>query len=174
MTWTAYHHRDDVLRAVVDAANSRRDGVLPRDVEGVADTFDDDLRLVGALQLKWHTRLTGQIDRALMDYPDDFADAVIRAWQATYSELGGVRMVLDGFVAEPADDEMAHSLEVANRKDWTYLAVSAGLASTGDEQAVELGRRLEGTARTSYRRATPAPAQQRCTLVDRIKSVVAA
>ena len=65
MTWDAFHRRGDVLRAVVAEANRRRDGVLPMDLPGVAETFGDELDLVAALQLRWHTRLAGRIERAL-------------------------------------------------------------------------------------------------------------
>ena len=66
MTWTSFHRRGEVLRDVIAAADQRRDGVLPRDVDGVSATFADDLELLGALQLKWHTRLAGRIEREQM------------------------------------------------------------------------------------------------------------
>lgn len=174
MTWTAHHHRDDIVREVVEAANSRRDGVLPRDIDGVSETFADDLALIGALQLKWHTRLAGRIDRALMDEPASLEDAVVAAWQATYAELGGVRLVLDGFVTDPVGEEMRHCLEVANRKDWALMAASAGLASVYDDAAAALGRGLEDRARASFVPAPVVPQQHRRTIVDRIRAVVAA
>ena len=31
MTWNTFHHRGEILHTVVDAANARRDGVLPMD-----------------------------------------------------------------------------------------------------------------------------------------------
>src|SRR5687768_17251284 len=58
-TWTSHHRRGEVLRRVMEAADERRDGVLPTDVDGVAETFGDSLDLLGALQLRWHTRLAG-------------------------------------------------------------------------------------------------------------------
>ena len=33
------------------------------DVEGVGEAFADELDLLGALQLRWHTRLAGHIER---------------------------------------------------------------------------------------------------------------
>src|SRR6478735_9993425 len=71
MTWTSFHRRGDVLRDVIAVADQRRDGTLPRDVDGVSATFADDLDLLGALQLKWHTRLAGRIDREQMHQPMD-------------------------------------------------------------------------------------------------------
>ena len=43
MTWTSFHHRGEILRAVIATADVRRDGVLPLDVAGVAETFGDEL-----------------------------------------------------------------------------------------------------------------------------------
>jgi len=62
MTWTTFHRRGEVLRTVIDAADARRDGLLPMDVPGVPETFGDELSLLGALQLRWHTRLSGRLD----------------------------------------------------------------------------------------------------------------
>ena len=61
MTWSTFHRRGEVLRGVIDAADTRRDGLLPTDVPGVPETFDDELALLGALQLRWHTRLSGRL-----------------------------------------------------------------------------------------------------------------
>ena len=43
MTWTSFHRRGEILRAVIAAADPRRDGLLPMDVDGVAETFGDEL-----------------------------------------------------------------------------------------------------------------------------------
>ena len=104
MTWAAFHRRGEVLRAVVDHADAHRDGVLPTHLPGVAETFADDLDLLAALQLRWHTRLAGRIERALLDQPADPESAVLTAWRSTASELAGVRMILDRAVADPATD----------------------------------------------------------------------
>lgn len=62
MTWNAYHRRGDVLRTVIAEANTRRDGILPLHLPGVTEAFGDELNLVAALQLRWHTRLAGTIE----------------------------------------------------------------------------------------------------------------
>src|SRR5207342_3890107 len=80
MTWTSFHRRGDVLRDVIAVADERRDGVLPADVDGVSATFADDLDLLAALQLKWHTRLAGRIEREQLNQPMDLRHAVVRAW----------------------------------------------------------------------------------------------
>jgi hypothetical protein len=150
MTWNAVHRRGEVLRDVVDEANLRRDGTLPVDLPGVAETFADDLALIAALQMRWHTRLAGRIERALADQPSDLEPAVLTAWRRTAAELPGVRMVLDAYAADPTSTEMANALATARRKEWVLLAAMAGRASASDDTAVDVGRRLEEQARMAY------------------------
>jgi hypothetical protein len=156
MTWDAHHRRGEVLRAVVDEANARRDGVLPLEVPGVAETFGDELSLVGALQLRWHTRLAGRIERALADQPVDLEYAVLSAWRATARELVGVREVLDTLAEHPSAatpdnaSEIARALDVSRRKDWALMAAMAGRAGALDESAARIGRGLEQQARAAY------------------------
>ena len=153
MTWKAFHHRGDVLRAVVAEAESRRDGVLPIELPGVTETFGDAHHLVAALQLRWHTRLAGSIERALLDQPDDLESAVVAAWRDAAAELAGVRMILDVQRTEPAGPETGDTLERAHRKDVVMLAVMAGLANGADPAAVCIGERLEEQARVTVGRA---------------------
>jgi hypothetical protein len=80
MTWTALKSRGEILRDVSAAADQRRDGTLPLDVDGAREAFRDELDLVGALQLRWHTRLSGRIERELVQQPLDLEQAVIVAW----------------------------------------------------------------------------------------------
>lgn len=156
-TWDSFHRRSDVLRAVVDQANERRDGVLPMELPGVAETFGDDLSLVAALQLRWHTRLAGRIERALMDNPMELETAVVTAWREAAGELPGVRMILDACAAHPSSEAMADALETARRKDWTLMAAMAGQAGPRDAGAAKVGRALETKARALYRPSAPTP-----------------
>ena len=96
MTWTTYHRREDAMRDVIAAVDARADGRLPMDLPGVAETFGDDRTLLGALQLRWHTRLAGRIERELDRAPHDPAAAVAAARQ-TARDLPGVRAVLDRY-----------------------------------------------------------------------------
>lgn len=125
-TWTTVHRRSEVLRSVVDAVNARRDGVLPMELPGVAETFGDELALLAALQLRWHTRLAGRIELSLMDQPSDPETAVLDAWRATATELAGVRRVLDAYTEQPTSARMADAMSVARRKDRELLAAMAG------------------------------------------------
>lgn len=150
MTWDAYHRRGEVLRAVIDEANSRRDGTLPMNLAGVAETFGDELALVGALQLRWHTRLDGTIERALLDRPSDTESAVVEAWCRTATELAGVREILDACTETPASDAMDEALDKARAADWRLMAASAGVAGSSDPGAIHAGRRIEQRARACY------------------------
>ena len=157
MTWTAHHHREDVLRAVIDEANRRRDGQLPMELPGVADTFDDDLALVAALQMRWHTRLSGGIERALTEQPADLESAVLTAWREAADDLAGVRSILDAVSEAPTSDDMHRALTVARRKEWALLAAMAGRASAQDASALRVGAALEQKAREAYDPLAAAP-----------------
>ncbi len=155
MTWKSFHHRGDVLRDVIAAVDARGDGLVPMDVPGVAETFGDELTLIGALQLRWHTRLAGRIERELMGQPLDLDAAVIAAWHATADELPGIRAIVDRYRAEPLDEAMAQALAKAEAKERTLLAVMAGRVSTNingpDAVAIRVGEEIEARARASYR-----------------------
>ena len=147
---TTVHRRGDVLRAVVEEANRRLDGALPFELAGVAETFGDELSLIAALQLRWHTRLAGTIERALMDQPMELEAAVVAAWRNTAQELAGVRMILDAYTAHPTAAAMGQALTTARRKDWALLAAMAGRASASDDRAVRVGQQIEQRARAAY------------------------
>ena len=130
MTWKSFHNRGEILRSVIATADVRRDGKLPMDVDGVRETFGDELSLLGALQLRWHTRLAGRIERELLGQPMDLEAAVLAAWRGTAAEMPGVLNVLDHYKAEPVDEAMAEALAKATAKEHTLLAVMAGQSST--------------------------------------------
>jgi hypothetical protein len=126
------------------------------ELAGVAETFGDELTLLGALQLRWHTRLAGSIERELMGQPTELEAAVISAWRKTATELAGLRAIIDAYTEEPGSEEMAQMLDTAHRKDWTLMAAMAGKASPADERAARVGRTIEQKAREAYR-PTAAP-----------------
>ncbi|HET7429918.1 MAG TPA: hypothetical protein VFJ89_00280 [Nocardioides sp.] len=177
MTWTTFHHRGEVLRTVIDTLDTRRDGTLPMDLAGVTETFGDELTLLGALQLRWHTRLAGHVERALMDQPLDTDEAVVAAWHATRDELPGVRTVLDRYRAEPVDEPMAEALATASAKEHVLLGAAAGRHGATPAATAAAGRLLEERARATYRPAggTRHPRGHRGpTLLGRLKAHVAA
>jgi hypothetical protein len=151
MTWTTFHRRGEVLRAVTSAVDARRDGLLPLDVAGVRETFGDELSLIAALQLRWHTRLSGHLEHALMHQPTDLDAAVVGAWHAAAAELPGTRLVLDRYRAEPTDRAMDHALRTAAAKEHVLLAAMAGQSSPDPLVTAAVGRELEERARATYR-----------------------
>lgn len=183
MTWNTFHHRGAILQAVVETADARRDGVLPLDLPGVTETFRDELDLISALQLKWHARLSGNIERALMDQPLDLEAAIAAAWSRTSEQLPGVRMIIDRYTETPSDPEMGAALTRASEKEWVRLAAAAGLANDESEAAARAGREVERKARETVANASAAALLAEATtdvdeetpsLVARIKAVLAA
>ena len=164
MTWTSFHRRGEVLRDVIAAADQRRDGILPLDIDGVSATFADDLDLLGALQLRWHTRLAGRIEREQMHQPMDLAGR--RGAGLAAHRRGAARHPGDPRRAPrptPVDEATAEVMSKSAAKEHMLLAVMAGLASAQDERAAAVGARIEDDARTSMapyrrrRRLRPAP-----------------
>jgi hypothetical protein len=151
MSWSTFHRRGEVLRHVIDAADARRDGLLPTDVPGVPETFEDELALLGALALRWHTRLSGRLERALLHQPADPEREVVAAWQATAVELPGVRRLLDHYLESPLDDRMAVALATAAAKEHVLLAAMAGRRGATTEATADAGRALEERARAIFR-----------------------
>ncbi|GAB2451957.1 hypothetical protein GCM10027062_35950 [Nocardioides hungaricus] len=151
MTWKSFHSRGEILRDVIAAADERRDGLLPLDVAGATEAFEDELALLGALQLRWHTRLSGRIERELMRQPMDLEGAVVAAWHATADELPGVRAIIDRERAEPRDAAVADAMARSAAKERILLAMMAGRASASDDTAVRVGAAIEAGARATYR-----------------------
>jgi hypothetical protein len=148
MTWSTFHHRGATLQRVLETADARRDGLLPLDLPGVAETFHGELDLIAALWLKWNARLSGNIERALVAQPLDLEGAVASAWSLTSEQLPGLRAILDRYVESPSDSEMAAALGRAKEKEWARLAAAAGLANDESPAAARAGRQVELRART--------------------------
>lgn len=189
MTWNAFHRRGDVVRAVAEAADQRLDGILPLDVPGARESFADDIDLVGALSLKWHARLSGNIERALGAEPMDLESAVASAWHSTAEQLPGVRLVIDRAIEHPTTEEMGEVMGRARRAELVRLAQAAGLANDTSDLAARTGERIEERARVGLAplaetAADPTvehvveeaahQAPDRASFVRRIKAVLAA
>lgn len=175
MTWEALHQRGDVLRSLVAEVSVRRDGILPMDLPGVAETFHDELDVLGALQLRWYSRLSGRIEAELSNQPLDLEAAVIAAWRATAHDLPGVREVQDHYRVEPLDDRMAQAMSKATAKERQMLAVMAGRVSAleVDRHGARIGAVIEESARAGLQLPEPtAPGNVR--FLDRLKAALAA
>lgn len=172
MSWTSHHQRGEILRRVIAAVDERRDGLLPLDLPGVTDTFADELDLLAALQLRWHTRLSGRIETELSSQPMDLEDAVVRAWHGAADDLPGIRAVLDRYHALPLDEAMADALTKAQAKEHLTLAVMAGKGAFADAQCVQIGSMIELRARAEYEPAVAIAERGRFAgLVDMLRSV---
>lgn len=182
MTWTAFHNRGETLRSVITTSSVRRDGLLPMDIAGVDRHFDGELDLLAALTLKWHTRLSGQIERMLAHQPLDLEHAVAIAWSNAAHELPGVRLIIDHYRAQPLDDAMASAMATAATKEHYLLAVMAGRSGLGTvEKAARVGAGIEEQARLLHRGSPlivpEAPVEEpgeRPGLRERLRAVVAA
>jgi len=177
MTWKAFHNRSETLRSVIAAAAVRRDGILPMDVAGVAETFEGELDLLAALQLKWHTRLAGHVERQLSTQPMDLQQHVALAWKAAADELAGVRLILDHYRDNPTSEEMAQALQAATAKEHQYLAVMAGRSGLANRLSERIGAEIEAAGRDLHRGvvtvAEGAP-EKRESLIERLRAVIAA
>jgi hypothetical protein len=141
MSWVDHHRRDEALRALIELADSRRDGLLPWDeIPNAASVFGTTTDALRALQMRWYTRLAGAIDKVLADQPLDLAQAVVHAWRYAAADLPGVRAILDANLDHP-------TIAAARRKDHVLLATAAGRAGLEDPAAIQIGRAIEDRAR---------------------------
>ncbi|WP_183095128.1 hypothetical protein [Nocardioides stalactiti] len=178
MTWKAFHNRGETLRTVITVAAERRDGILPMDLPGVSERFHDELDLLGALQLKWHTRLAGHIESELSVQPWELRSAVATGWALTADEMPGVRLIIDHYRDHPVDDAMAQALARSTAKEHYFLAVMAGQAALGRAEGRVVGAEIEQEAR-KIRAAesvhdAPVDNGPRRPLIERLRAVVAA
>ncbi len=176
MNWEAFHHRGDVLHAVIAEIGVRREGTLPMDLPGVDTFFRNELDLLGALQLKWSARLSGWIERELASQPLDLETAVIRAWRNANAEIPGLREVLDHYTAHPIDEDMARVTSKAMVKERTMLAANAGRLSflDNEEDGNRVGGEIERKARDGAHVLPAQEAEQVPSLRTRLKAAFAA
>jgi len=147
---------------------------------GVVDTFVDDVDLVAALLLRWHARLSAQLERALAAQPADPPGAVSRAWAATALDLPGLRRLVDEQRDTSSSSAMRTLVERARDKERARLAWAAGQAAGEGPAAVAAGARLERAARDRLALGAaatgPAPASTRTSagFVQRLRALIPA
>ena len=182
-SWPEHHNRGEILRAVIATADERLDGVLPMDLLGVSAVFRDELDLLGALSLKWHTRLAARIERELTHGPTDLDAAVIAGWRATARELAGIRLILDRYRDHPTTQAMAEAMTRSTAKEHVILAVLAGKAPADlgfNPDAARVGALIEQRARAGQPPMHDAPghgghrAEDRPGLLHRLMAALAA
>ena len=135
------------------------------ELPGVAETFGDELNLIGRAAAALAHPARRPIERALMDQPMDLESAVLAAWRRTATELAGVRRILDAYADAPDLGADGTDAPTAHRKDWALMAAMAGRASPTDRAAADVGRssrsgpapptarsRSDGTGPTTPRR----------------------
>lgn len=164
MAWAEFHRREAVLRTAMDLAEQRRDGVLAwEELPDATAAFGTPDRLLSALQMRWHTRLAGAIERELAEQPADLERRVVHAWRRCAATMPGVRAVLDAH---------ADRLSGARQKDWRLLASAAGKAGLDTPGAARIGEQIERRARAVTVDMTAATSRR--TLLRRIRHALAA
>ncbi|MBF4160069.1 hypothetical protein [Nocardioides acrostichi] len=166
--------RGEILRQAMIVADIRLDGRLPWDLDGARECFADDLDFVGALSMRWHTRLAGRIEREIGEHPMRLEHGVTVAWTGIAEEMPGTRLVLDRAFAEPVDERMATALAKATAKERMLLAGMAGQSTAGDLRGVNVGARIEQQARAAWVVAAPTKQPSSRSLFSRLRAALAA
>ncbi len=142
MTWNAYNRRKETLREILAIADQRRDisitDLLDTVDEG-REAYANETELLFDIQMTWFQRLSGQLDRLLIESVDSPEIMAITAWVNAASEMPGARALLDAEINNPA-------LGKAFAKELTLLAASAGVP-TNHPDLNGHGKRLRDSAR---------------------------
>ncbi len=168
-----YRQRYRVLQASIEEMDRRCDGAIPSRVPGLWEAFEDDVDLVGALQMRWYTRLSGRIEVQQLRLPDH-DQAVVSAWRLTQAELPGVRMVIDRLIESPTSPRMGLMLAKARRNEHIMVALMAGLTWFHDDRAAALGFDLERAARRDPVAQRRDSESRRRSLAARLREMLAA
>ena len=142
MTWNAYNRRKEVLREMLAIADQRRNDITLTDLLDTVDegreAYANETELLFDLQMTWFQRLSGQLDRLLVESVDSPEIMAISAWVNAAGEMPGARALLDAELNNPA-------LGKAFAKELTLLAASAGVP-TNHPDLNGHGKRLRDAA----------------------------
>lgn len=170
MTWDAYNRRKAVLREMLPVADRQRELTLAElldTIDGAHEAFPTETDLLFELQMTWFQRLSGHMDRLLLDASESPDLVPVRAWVDTAADLPGTRALLDAHRDHPA-------LRKAFAKELAYLAMSAGVPVSAAELRAR-GQRIQDTARSTVADAPPVETDQpRTGLIARLRSAMAA
>lgn len=154
MTWNAYNRRKEVLREILAVADTRRELSITElldTVDGGREAYPTETELLFDIQMTWFQRLSGQLDRLLIEGVDTPEIVAVNAWVNAASEMPGARTLLDAEIDNPA-------LSKAFAKEHTLLAASAGVPWNHPDLHGH-GRRLQDSARESVVHAEPVEAE---------------
>lgn len=182
-----HHHlhrrRSVVLRRVSDRLDEA--SILPAEAgplldlalttPGVPDTFTDEVDLVGALVLRWHTRLLARLDQAIEGPRGDLPGSVVEAWAGAARDQRGVRRLLDEQLATPSSPGLDALLRRAQQAEHARLAQAAGTAGT--DAAAGAGLELAARERLAQGLSSSGPYTASGTswaFVQRLRALVAA
>lgn len=172
MTWDAYHRRKDALREVLAIADRRREETTATElldtVDGAKLAFANDIELLFDVQMSWHQRLSGQLDRTLSAGAEDLEHVVTNAWSDAAAEMPGARTLLDANATRP-------ELQKAFAKELEFLGRSAGIPGNHDD-LIGHGQRIKAAARQDVHFASVVPEipDTPAGLLDRIRGALAA
>lgn len=144
MTWNAYNRRKEVLREILAIADQHRElsiTDLLDTVDGGREAYANETELLFDIQMTWFQRLSGQLDRLLVEGVDTPEIMAVSAWVNAASEMPGARTLLDAEINNPA-------LGKAFAKELTLLAASAGVPWNHPDLNGH-GKRLQDSARES-------------------------
>ncbi len=110
MTWDAYNRRKSALRGVLQLADRRREDTADELLDatpGAREAFGDELSLLFDVQMAWYQRLSGQLDRTVLE-GDAPATVAVEAWVAAAAAMPGARALLDAHRDRPQRHPPAH------------------------------------------------------------------
>lgn len=167
MTWNAYNRRKEVLREILAIADQHRElsiNDLLDTVDGGREAYANETELLFDIQMTWFQRLSGQLDRLLIEGVDTPEIMAVSAWVNAASEMPGARTLLDAEISNPA-------LGKAFAKELTLLAASAGVPWNHPDLNGH-GKRLQDSARESvvYTEVTEAEVPQSGSLLSKLRN----
>lgn len=167
MTWNAYNRRKEVLREILAIADQQRElsiTDLLDTVDGGREAYANETELLFDIQMNWFQRLSGQLDRQLIEGVDTPEIMAVTAWVNAASEMPGARTLLDAEINNPA-------LGKAFAKEHTLLAASAGVPWNHPDLNGH-GKRLQDSARESvvYAEAVEAETPQSGSLLSKLRN----
>ena len=170
MTWDAYNRRKTALRTALEVADRDRTTTasdLLAAVPEAREAFDDDAHLLLDVQLAWFQRLSGTLDRLGAESDESPETVAVSAWASAAAEMPGARALLDAEADRP-------ELRKALAKERALLAAAAGVSPQSPRLAADRGAHIIDLAREVTVLPEPVELDARRSLMDRLRSALAA